>query len=360
MKNVFIISVLLLTGLATRVSAQCSFTPRITPESMILCPNTQDTLWTQVYDSYQWYKAGSPISGATLQYYVVDHYRDAGSRFSVEVTLDGCTEMSDDMLVDGWAFLGVTVMSSGNYQFDRNRQVNVLCDSTAMQGRDTMILTLNMPYNTNIQWFRNSQPIPGANSNVYHVTETGDYVVEGAPATCPDYIQRLGVTIRAELRTPVRPVITPEDDRLIAGPSGAGLRDFQWYLEGTLIAGATDSVYMPLEPGKYTVSAGDGFCADLSDPYDFIELPGMISGVDARQHIFIYPNPASSYLNIRAPFPVQISITSVDGKVVLQEQPVTAPVDISRLAEGLYVVKFFDWDGMLLKTEKFQKVSADK
>ncbi len=360
MKKVFIIPALLFTGWATEAQAQCTFTPFISPENMILCPNTQDTLWTGVFDSYQWYKAGTAIPGATLQYYVVEHYRDAGSRFSVEVTDDGCTEMSDDMLVDGWAFLGVTVMSGGDYQFDPNRGVHVLCDSTAMQGRDTMVLTLNMPYNTNIQWFRDNQPIPGANGNVLHVTETGEYVVEGAPAVCPDYIQRLGVIIRAELRMPPKPGITRDNDRLIAGASGVSLRSFQWYLEGTLIAGATDSVYAPLEPGFYTVSASDGFCANLSDPYDFIEDPGGISRVNMRDRISVYPNPATSQLHIRSPFDVQISIASADGKVVLPQQQAQSLVDISGLAEGLYVVKFFDWNGTFIKSEKLQKTSAEK
>src|SRR5690606_8282712 len=98
--------------------AQCPFTATVTPNNLILWPSTQDTLWTQVYDSYQWYKAGQPIAGATNQYLVVDHFMDAGSEFSVEVTANSCTEMSDTVLVDGWAFLPPVVMHEGAFHTD--------------------------------------------------------------------------------------------------------------------------------------------------------------------------------------------------------------------------------------------------
>jgi len=59
--------------------AQCPFDPTVTPADLILCPNSQGELATQSYDSYQWYKEGNPIPGATGQTLVVDAYNDSGS-----------------------------------------------------------------------------------------------------------------------------------------------------------------------------------------------------------------------------------------------------------------------------------------
>ena len=107
---------LLIIGMSAAVAAtaQCPFTPTILPSDLILCPNESGTLTTQVYDAYQWNKDGSPISGATGQTLTVDQWADAGSSFTVSATLDGCTEMSAPVLVDGWVFLLPYVMHGGD------------------------------------------------------------------------------------------------------------------------------------------------------------------------------------------------------------------------------------------------------
>ena len=56
--------------------AQCTFTPTISPNSVILCPNSSEVLTTEVCDSYQWYKDGSPIPGATQQTHSVSYFED--------------------------------------------------------------------------------------------------------------------------------------------------------------------------------------------------------------------------------------------------------------------------------------------
>ncbi len=161
--------------------AQCPHDPTISPSGVILCPNSQDTLWTQVYDTYQWYKDGNLIPGAVNPYYVVDYFLDGGSYFSVEATLNGCAELSLPVLVDGWAFLPVTVQTIG-YK-------DTLCLG------DTLWLVLNLPYDTLIQWTNNGVPIPGANGDTLVVTMSGSYSVSAAPSLCPGYIQPLGLNL---------------------------------------------------------------------------------------------------------------------------------------------------------------------
>lgn len=178
------------------MSIDCNFTPTITG-NLMLCPNQTDTLYTQQYDSYQWYKkpiggSASPIPGATSQTLAIDAFNDAGYYFSVEATDDSCTEMSAEVLVDGWVFLLPTVMSTGDFTTGPNGEA-IVCAG------DTMYLELMQPYTTNITWYNNGTPIPGATSQILTVYTTGNYTCQGAPQICPNFIQQLGVTIEVQV-----------------------------------------------------------------------------------------------------------------------------------------------------------------
>jgi hypothetical protein len=160
----------------------CAHNPTVTPDNLILCPNSTDTLWTQPYDSYQWYKDGNLIPNATNQYYVVSAFNDAGSSFKVNATLNACAEMSPEVLVDGWAFLPVTVITEG-------------LQDTLCAGEDTLFLIMGMPYDTDIQWTKGGVPLPNETNDTLVVTTSGVYSVSGAPSTCPDYNQSLGLQL---------------------------------------------------------------------------------------------------------------------------------------------------------------------
>lgn len=160
----------------------CAHNPTITPENLIMCPNTTDTLWTQQYDSYKWYKDGNLIPNATNQYYVVSAFNDAGSLFKVEATLNNCAETSPEVLLDGWVFLPVTVITEG-------------LQDTLCAGEDTLLLIIGQPYTENIQWTKGGVPLPNETNDTLVVTTSGVYSVSGAPAICPDYNQSLGLQL---------------------------------------------------------------------------------------------------------------------------------------------------------------------
>lgn len=96
--------------------AQCH-NPTITPSVPILCPNETDTLWTQSYDSYQWYKDGNLIINETKHYLVVDLDSFALANITVAATVSDSTKFSPSVLVDGWAFLLPFVINGGDYNF---------------------------------------------------------------------------------------------------------------------------------------------------------------------------------------------------------------------------------------------------
>ncbi len=112
-------------------------------------------------------------------------------------------------------------------------------------GVDTMVLTFSYP--ANIQWFKDGVAIPGATTSELRVTEPRSYIVEGAPAVCPNDISTLGVTIDVSYITahisPDDLILCPNAVDTLSVDSGS---NFQWYKSGALIPGAT-SQQLPVE-----------------------------------------------------------------------------------------------------------------
>lgn len=339
-----------LLAISTASHAQCSFVPTVTPNNLVMCPDTQDTLWTQVYDHYQWFKDGTLLPGDTLQYRVVDAFNDGGSNFSVAATLNNCTDTSEEVLVDGWAFLPVTVMSVGNFQIDPNDGHAIICDSNALHNRDTLIFIMNLPYNTNIQWSKDGSIIPGATNDSLRVTATGTYLVQGAPDICPNYVQN-SLPLDVEVRNPI-PIIINNNGTLMVSPDSTAFTGYQWYRDGSAIAGATHASYVPTVSGAYAVSGNDGFCDGISAPFQFTITD--IGNVGKNIRVDIHPNPATDVVQIKAPIAVDAAVYSLEGKLLMQQKD-AKQLNISHLSNGMYMLIISDKESYSLSRIKMIK-----
>ena len=304
--------------------------PTITPNNLILCPNESDTLFTQVFGTYQWYKDGNIIPGATNQYLVVDAFNDAGSQFSVEVTQGNCTGTSSQVLVDGWAFLPPFVISEGDFTIGPNGEMFV-CPG------DTAYLILGLPYDTNIQWTNNGNVIPGANDDTLVVTQSGMYHVSGAPSVCPNFVQNLGVTIEVIVQGPPTPVITLAGNTL---QTQSGF-NYQWYYNGNPVG--TNSNTLPSQgPGTYTVTITDAQgCTAESQPFTITAIiENSVSGV-----VNVNYNSQTSTLQItrsNTTAETEIFVLDVLGRVVADEKMSRgiseAEIKLHHIKPGIYFV----------------------
>jgi hypothetical protein len=178
--------------LSSAASAQCPFTPTVTG-NLLVCPEGSVTLGTQAYDGYQWYARpfgggmAQPISGATGPTHQVG-YNDTPLYISIQATLNGCTERSAEVLVDGLVFLPLVVQSTGNFTTGPNGEA-------AICAGDTMFLTALQPYTLNFKWYDGNDLIPGAEGNTLAVTRPGLYWLTASPGECPDLTVGLGVVI---------------------------------------------------------------------------------------------------------------------------------------------------------------------
>ncbi|MBL8000747.1 MAG: hypothetical protein JNL05_02190 [Flavobacteriales bacterium] len=276
---------MLFASLGGSLAAQCTFTPTITPPAPILCPGDAVVLTTQVYDGYQWFKDGQPILGATAQTQVAT-YADAGSAFTVQATLDSCTEMSAPVLVDGWAFLLPYVIHAG-----APSTPDSLGNPTNCVG-DTVLLIMGAPNTVNVQWTLNGSPIQGATDDTLVVTTSGSYSASGAPVMCPNFIQQLGVSIDITFISPTQPLITQIGTDLCASPTGQA---YQWYLDGVALPSGTTPCIPILGVGLYTVSVDyGGPCENLSAPF----VISSIAEPQSEQALQLFPNPTRGAVRI--------------------------------------------------------------
>ena len=328
------LALLLCIAFASKLNAQCDLNPTITPPNPILCPNGTDTLSTQKFDSYQWYKNGHAIPGATDRTYVVTQ-DDVVSYFKVEVTKDGCTDTSRRVLVDGYVFLLPFIIETGDVGiYDPSRDALIQCPG------DTLILTLGDPYNVNIQWYDQGQAIKGANEQTYYVTSSGSYTVCGAPEVCPDYNSCESIPINVIFETPTAK-IKERNDTLFATKA----KRYQWFFNGKEIAGATDQYYVPNAIGRYKVAIADKYrCIAVSDAYFYTpSLKALIS---------VAPNPVSDILHahINVKGAAKIIISDLYGTRVLQSL-ITSPGDqnisMQNIRPGTYVLQVWDKQGRM-------------
>ena len=152
-------------------------------------------------------------------------------------------------------------------------------------------------------------------------------------------------------KAPTLATITPIGNDLQAN-TGPGYQ-YQWYLAGLEIPGATNSLFTPGQSGFYTVSVSDSIgCSLLSSAY-FYTLASLVPYQNSSLGVF--PNPGNGHFLISTPFEAgteaEIKIINSLGQVFQRESvrlsataqnPVSAEggqlqVDLDKnLTEGVY------------------------
>ena len=134
---------------------------------------------------------------------------------------------------------------------------------------------------------------------------------------------------------PTQPIITVNGSEL---ESTFG-SNYQWYLNGQLIADATNPSYSTTEAGDYTVEVFDANgCSSVSEPFNWITV-----GIAERANgLSIYPNPMNTVFTIKSQNLItQLLIYDAQGRLVMDRSPnlSTVVVPISELANGIFQLK---------------------
>ncbi|WP_396175061.1 T9SS type A sorting domain-containing protein [Flavobacterium sp.] len=288
--------------------SQCSFDPTITsprlntstnPIRIAFCDNNDtETLSTQVYSSYQWYRKQwssaipntnpwLPIAGATNQTYTITQQNDELYYFKVEVTQDGCTEQSPEILADGFAYglpYIIATFQPGTFQFIGSGTYNV-CQgaSVSLENGFDLLYGFHTWYNCTPSGL---PPVPsdpciisGENSPFYTASTSGFYGFYACTIYCPTQCQFLGL-----------------------------------------------GNFIQLNFGNF------GFCSLSID-----------DGLIANEEINVYPNPTSQFLFIGKETDgnyKNVSIYDTSGKLLLEKSDhnYKDAIDVSTLAIGNYFI----------------------
>lgn len=205
-----------------------SLTPVINGTNLLMCPDTTEQTFVAdgliTYDSYQWYYKYwflegdfEPIEGATSDTFMYDWYTYDQAQFKLVVTQDGQTYESNVIQIDSYnwtpIYFGTTINDN-------------VTDTTTPDGTEHLYLlcpggeitnTLPELFSENIQWYRDGEPIEGAYSQVYVITEPGSYHVEASPGMCPGSSNSTaGNPLLVELNTECTAGLDNQNAKLIA------------------------------------------------------------------------------------------------------------------------------------------------
>jgi len=145
--------------------------------------------------------------------------------------------------------------------------------------------------------------------------------------------------------TPPPPTINVVGGDTLFSSHGAS---YQWFLNGSLIAGATDSFYVAIQPGTYSVQITDGLgCNSLSSGI-YVNI-NSLNDINGIQGIKIYPNPVSNELNILIQAPVlqknggDAAITDIVGmelfKIILVKDQSSYSISTNEFSNGMYILQ---------------------
>lgn len=115
----------------------------------------------------------------------------------------------------------------------------------------------------------------------------------------------------------------------------AGYSNYQWYRNGVAIPGATADSFIPTLNGSYTVQVGNGEkCKYTSPAYELNKL-GFTNAKNSNYQV--YPNPATSFVQVDADGSLFLSVLDMTGRQVLPTSS-SKRVDVSGLPAGFYLI----------------------
>jgi hypothetical protein len=301
--------------------------------------------------TYQWYVNNTPVAGAISTQYITDSLRQGDSVFVVLTTPDTC--VLNPVIQSNVLYVFVKHVYSTHAQIDLTTGTNPGClgDPVTFTGVYDSFGTA--PY---IAWYVNgvltnvgSNTLSGTFANLDQVY----FTVHQTDGQCYDH-DTIDVSPVILIRdtTPVAPVVHLHGDTLVTYSSGT----LTWYRNGvnsytgaTLVVGATDTFYHPVDLGYYFAVANNVNCAS---PYSNIIYISLLEVENvAMGPVNIYPNPTSGTISMDwlvAPANVTVNVYNALGQNLVQQvvnNRSHLDVDLSALPNGNYYLELRGADG---------------
>jgi hypothetical protein len=267
---------------------------------------------------YQWSKDGTAIPNATTSTYSAT---DAGSYTVTAKNASSCQAVSDAVVVSLTNSTPPPVIASVGPGPGCNTGETVLISSADLGN----------------QWLKDGVAIPGAVQKTYSTNVGGNYSVAlDYGSTCFSESQVVPVVGTTSIN--LKASITTNNGVLYSDSAKGN----QWYLNDTLIPGATDNSYIPQISGKYTlrITNSSGCSSTFSDPY-FAKIENF-----SDPNVLIFPNPVIDYIFVvnYAIHPVTARVFDIQGRQILifKNLTGTSKLNLTILTGGPYVIQVID------------------
>jgi uncharacterized delta-60 repeat protein len=148
------------------------------------------------------------------------------------------------------------------------------------------------------------------------------------------------------------PAISQSGNLLSSNYTEAG-STYQWYLNGNALPNTNDSVYTAMQTGIYDVKVTNTQGCTYIATDTITNIPTAIHAPGKRDHVSMFPNPASDQVTISNTLSVPLSITVYDmsGRKLITTTGSSKhiPVSIQQLNAGIYLVEVNDGEHTLIQ-----------
>lgn len=250
-----------------------------------------------------------------------------------------------------------TAPAAGALTDDPTDQGKVYDLNLALPAAGAYIITAVYPDNATL--YRNNGGVTGypfGIGNVFSIT--GNSATSATTATDTAYyksfyyyfynmhVQSLGCASAGRVAaTVIKPAITLNGTVLASNFAQGN----QWYLNGTIIAGATGQNYTPLSSGVYQVDVTTASgCVSRSDDYSFI-LPAKDNSDGSEIALAVFPVPSNGNVNLAFKAAknetLTISVVNTIGQNAYKDVraitagPYTTIINLTKLAAGTYFMR---------------------
>lgn len=224
-------------------------------------------------------------------------------------------------------------------------------------------VNLNVPYDefSSYQWYYNNTLMPGSTNNDLNTNVAGNYTVYVTNLyNCGRMSKSKTVNVNSmPVATFTVSSLTSGNKKLYASQSGA---QYQWYMDGNLIPGATARSYTATMSGSYHLvvtrlgcnTTGTATAVTVGSSLKTL-LPGEEVTETNDLALAIYPNPATSMATIQVQSEDvsnwNIRVLDLSGRVVEELSAVTGGEYQfgSSLAPGLYTIHATDGRNRLVE-----------
>ena len=323
----------------------------ISPTTASVCAQQTYVMSSTGYSSYpgityQWQSAttsGGPYnnvtggSGATTTTYTTGKLNPGTYYYVLKVTCPGgLTDYSDELTVTVNSLPAATITPAGPTTF---------CSG------GSVVLNASGGASRSYQWIKGNANIAGATLSSYTATTGGSYkvVVTNTTTGCSKTSSVTSVTsnpLPAATIAPQGPTtFCLGDSVVLQANTGVGLT-YKWKKGANYISGATLSAYTAKTQASYKVEVTNSNSCSKTSAGVQVTVPCKAEvSVMADQSISVYPNPASSVVNIDVTTDedFRIEITNAAGEKMICEKNQRI-IDIEGLASGVYLVKVISAD----------------